>query len=139
MPDDVAPHPSRATISNRLLTAGVVAGVLGMVPFFLTPELDTARSAEIADHVVPGILVLCAAGGVLVAHRRGGVSPMAFLAAALAMLLAGIWMASTHVPLLFQAARDEAPWAGSLYHSASAAIVLVVGVAWCSAAWTQTE
>ncbi len=126
-------------MSNRLLAAGMGGGLVAMLPFFLTPELDTARSAEIADHVFPGVLVLAAAGGVLVAHRRGGVSPMAFLAAGLAILLAGVWMASTHVPLLSQAARDEAPWAGALYHSASAAIVLAVGVAWASAAWTQAE
>ena len=139
MPDDVAPQPKRATISNRLLAGGVVGGLLGMLPFFVTPELDTSRAAEIADHVVPGALVLVAAGAVLVAHRRGGVSPMAFLTAGLAILLAGIWMASTHVPLLFQASRGDAPWGASLYHSASAAIVLAVGVAWTSAAWTQTE
>lgn len=139
MPDDVVPQQKRATISNRLLAAGVAAGLLGTLPFLVSPELDTARSAEIADHVVPGVLVLVAAGAVLMAQRRGGVSPMAFLAAGLAILLAGIWMASTHVPLLSQAARDEAPWTGALYHSASAAIVLAVAVAWVSAAWTQTE
>jgi hypothetical protein len=139
LPDDVEPQPKRAIISNRLLGAGVLGGLLGMLPFFVTPELDTSRAAEIADHVVPGVLVVFAAGAVLVVHRRGGVSPMAFLMAGVAILLAGIWMASTHVPLLSQAARDEAPWAGSLYHSASAAIVLAVGVAWASAAWTQTE
>jgi hypothetical protein len=139
LPDDVAPQPKRAIISNRLLGAGVLGGLLGILPFFVTPELDTSRAAEIADHVVPGVLVVVAAGAVLVAHRRGGVSPMAFLMAGVAILLAGIWMASTHVPLLSQAARDEAPWAGALYHSASAAIVLAVGVAWASAAWTQTE
>ena len=126
-------------MSNRLLAAGMGGGLVAMLPFFLTPELDTARSAEIADHVLPGLLVVAAAGAVLVAHRRGGVSPMAFLAAGLAILLAGVWMASTHVPLLSQAARDEAPWAGALYHSASAAIVLAVGVAWASSAWTQAE
>jgi hypothetical protein len=139
LPDDVAPQPRRATISNRLLAGGVVAGLLGILPFFVTPELDTSRAAEIADHVFPGVVVLGAAGAVLVAHRRSGVSPMAFLMAGMAILLAGIWMASTHVPLLSQAANDEAPWAGALYHSASAAIVLAVGVAWASAAWTQTE
>ena len=139
MPDDVAPQPKRATISSRLLAGGVVGGLLGILPFFVTPDLDTSRAAEIADHVVPGALVLVAVGAVLLAHRRGGVSPMGFLMAGMAILLAGIWMASTHVPLLSQAARDEAPWAGALYHSTSAAIVLAVGVAWASAAWTQTE
>ena len=139
VPDDVAPQPQRATVSNRLLAAGIVAAFVAALPFFVTPELDTARAAEVADHVFPGVLVLVAAGSVFLAHRRGGVSPTAFLVAALAILLAGIWMASTHVPLLFQAADDEAPWVGALYHSSSAAIVLAVGVAWASAAWTQAE
>ncbi len=139
MADDIAPKSAQATVSNRLLAAGVVAGVLGMLPFFVTPELDTARSAEIADHVVPGVFVLVAVGAVLVAHRQGQLGGMLFLGAGLAILLAGIWMVSTHVPLLNQARRGEAPWAGSLYHSASAFIVLGVGVAWASAAWTQAE
>ncbi len=139
MADDIAHEPAGATVSPRLLAAGVVAGVLGMLPFFVTPELDTARAAEIADHVVPGILVLFAVGAVLLAHRQGRVGPMAFLTAGLAILLAGIWMVSTHVPLLNQARRGDAPWGASLYHSASAVVVLVVGVAWASAAWTQAE
>ena len=139
MPDDIAAQPARATISNRLLAAGVAAGVLGMLPFFVTPELDTARSAEIADHVVPGLFVLVAVGAVLVGHRRGRLGGMTFLAAAVAILLAGIWMVSTHVPLLNQARRGEAPWAGSLYHSAAAFLVLGVGVAWTSSAWSQAE
>jgi hypothetical protein len=139
MPDDVAPQPKRATVSNRLLTAGVVAGFVAILPYVVTPELDTARAAEIADHVFPGVVVLLVVGAVLLAQRRGGVGGTAFLGAGMGILLAGIWMASTHVPLLSQAARDEAPWAGALYHSASAAIVLAVGVAWASAAWTQTE
>ncbi len=139
MPDDIAPDPAGATVSTRLLAAGIAAGILGMLPFFVTPELDTARSAEIADHVVPGLLVVVAAGAVLVAHRRGRVGAMPFLMAGVAILLAGIWMVSTHVPLLNQARRGDAPWGASLYHSASAVIVLCVGVAWTSTAWTQAE
>ena len=138
-PDDLAPQRKTATISRNLVTAGMVAGLLGILPFFVTPALDTARSAEIADHVVPGVLVLVAAGAVFLAHRRDGVTPMAFLVAALAILLAGIWMVSTHVPLLNQARRGDAPWGASLYHSAAAVLVLAVGVAWTSAAWTQAE
>jgi hypothetical protein len=138
-PDDLAPQPKPATVSNNLLAAGIAAGVLGMLPFFVTPDLDTARSAEVADHVLPGVLVLVAAGAVGLAHRRGGVGAMAFLVAGMAILLAGIWMVSTHVPLLNQARRGDAPWGASLYHSAAAVIVLAVGVAWASAAWTQAE
>ena len=137
--NDVASRPAGATVSNRLLAAGVVAGVVALLPFVVSPELDTARSAEVADHVLPSVVVLAAAGSVLAAQRRGRVGPMAFLGAGLAILLAGIWMATTHVPLLFQAARGDAPWFGSLYHSAAAAIVLGTGVAWASAAWTQAE
>ena len=138
-PDDPASQPRTATVGNNLLAAGIAAGVLGSLPFFVTPELDTARSAEIADHVVPGVLVLVAAGSVFLGHRRRGVTPMSFLVAGLAILLAGIWMVSTHVPLLNQARQGDAPWGASLYHSAAAVIVLAVGVAWASAAWTQAE
>jgi hypothetical protein len=83
--------------------------------------------------------VVVAAGAVLVAHRRGGVGAMPFLLAGLVILLAGIWMVSTHVPLLNQARRGDAPWGASLYHSASAVLVLGVGVAWTGAAWTEAE
>lgn len=126
-------------MSNRLAAAGIGAGFLGMLPFFVTPELNTARSAEIADHVVPGLLVVVAAGAVLAGRRRDGVGPMSFLIAGFVILLAGVWMVSTQVPLLNQARRGDAPWGASLYYSASALLVLTVGAGWVAAGWTQAE
>jgi len=38
------------------------------------------------------------------------------LPAGLVVTLAGIWMTMTHVPLVAQASRGEAPWAGTLFH-----------------------
>jgi hypothetical protein len=50
-----------------------------------------------------------------------------------------LWMAVTHLPLIAQATREEAPWAGTIYHSASALAMLGFSVIWMAAHWNTAE
>ena len=104
----------------------VVLGALGLwsiaVPYVSTAlgmHLNVARKLEVADHVVPGIAIAASVALLLVAQRSA--HPSAFVApAALGIaFLAGLWITTTHVPLIFQAAdhKPGAPWDTSIFHS----------------------
>jgi hypothetical protein len=113
-----------------------VVAIWAALPHFVTPHLNTANSAEIADHVVPGLVVLALCGATLAAQARGGPRRGALhFVAGLALTLAGLWMVATHVPLVAQATRGEAPWPGTIYHSAAALAVLGFGLLWTAVHW----
>ncbi len=129
----------RMTI-RRLAGTALVVGGWSFLPVFSGPPLGTTASVEFVDHVVPGTVALLGAIVLFAVRERAAAEgAIAELVAPGLTFLAGVWMVSTHVPLLNQARRGEAPWAGSLYHSAAAFLVLGVGVAWASSAWSQAE
>lgn len=111
---------------------GLLIGGWALIPPYSGPALDTAQRVEIADHVVPGIFVLATSIGSLVVGRRRATGALAFLAG-LGIILAGVWMTATHVPLVLQAARQEAPWGATVYHSLPGLAVLGLGAAWAYA------
>jgi len=63
------------------------------------------------------------------------ISGTVWLSAGLAILLGGLWMTATHLPLVAQAARQEAPWGATIYHSSSALAVLILGLVWTGSSW----
>jgi hypothetical protein len=65
----------------------------------------------------------------VVLARRYDVAAVLF-PAGLGIVLAGFWMMATHVPLVLQATRGEAPWDATIYHSLPGLAVLVLGVVW---------
>lgn len=85
---------------------------------------------EVVDHVVPAAIVIAVA---LVALARAAIP----LAAALATVLAGVWMTGTHAPLVLQTARGGADLAASLWHSLPGFLVLLLGAAAAYAAWGE--
>ncbi len=130
---DRAPGPTL-----RFCLAGLVAGACAITPRYAGPHLDTADRVEVADHVVPGALVVLVSVAVLacglVRARRS--PPM--LPAGLAVVLAGCWMTATHVPLLAQAARDEVGWGAGLFHTLPGVAVLALGLVWAGSFWAVT-
>jgi len=116
---------------------GLVVGSCATLPVLVGPHLNTARAVEIADHLVPGLVVLLASVAVLAMNRSAPVSGVVMLAVGMVVSLAGLWMVATHVPLVAQAARHEAPWGATIYHSASAVLVLAFGLAWTWASWAD--
>jgi hypothetical protein len=89
-------------------------------------ELEVATRLEIADHVVPGVImlaavaVLAARGGPPGGVVRIGVSGVAFLA--------GLWITATHVPLIPAAIDGLAPWGAALLHLSAGPPILAVGL-----------
>lgn len=128
-------QPSGRIGTRRRAVAGLLIGACAALPAYVGPRLDIARRVEIVDHVVPGLVVVAVSAAVLAATRRTDLSDTSLLVAALVVLLAGLWMAATHLPLVVQAARHEAPWGATLYMSASAAIVVLLGLVWAKASW----
>ncbi len=116
---------------------GLVVGVCATLPVLVGPQLATAERVEVADHLVPGLVVLAASAVVLAIGRSRPVSGVVMLSAGMVIALAGLWMAATHIPLVAQAARHDAPWGGTLYHSASAVLVLAYGLVWTWGSWAD--
>lgn len=105
----------------------MVAGWV-VLPPYLGPSLATEALVEVVDHVVPAVLVFAislsaAARG---AQARGWV----MYGAGLTVVLAGLWMVATHVPLLVQAAGGIVGWVPALWHFAPGPAVMAVGGAW---------
>lgn len=122
-----------------MAAVGVIVGACAMLPPYVGPRLATAHRVEVADHLVPGLVILAVSVIVLAASRRGPVPGTPMLLAGLLVVLAGLWMTSTHVPLVSQAARHEAPWGTTIYHSAMAVMVLAFGLVWTKASWAAAE
>ncbi|MFP5375461.1 MAG: hypothetical protein ACLGIO_01590, partial [Acidimicrobiia bacterium] len=89
---------------------------------------------EVADHVVPTVLMIALSVAALASARRPapGLFP---LVAGMGVLLAGLWMTATHVPLVAQASRDEVSAGAAAYHTVPGLAVLALGVVWVAAHW----
>ena len=112
-------------LGGRAIAPAVILAALGAwgtaVPY-LGPELglrlDVASDVEFVDHVVPGPIVLLSGVSLAALWARGGdASDWVSLAAAGASFLAGVWMVSTHVPLIADATRGAAGWGPTLLHN----------------------
>lgn len=123
--------PERAPTAAvpMLAGAGVLVGAWALLPPYTGPALNTAARVEFADHVVPGVLVLAISIVSLLMARRDNADQLLF-GAGLGVVLAGFWMVATHLPLVLQATRQQAPWGATLYHSTPGVAVLVLGVVW---------
>ncbi|MDP9387163.1 MAG: hypothetical protein M3Q48_04360 [Actinomycetota bacterium] len=109
-----------------------------LLPPYTGPELATQTRVEVADHVVPALVVLALSLFALARARRP--APGAFpLLAGLGVLLAGFWMTATHVPLVAQAARGEVAAGAAAYHSVPGVAVVVLGTVWAWAHWSDAE
>lgn len=133
----VAPGPDLARI---LPLVGLAIAFWATLPQWSGPELSVDASKEVADHIVPGVAVLLASLVAIYAGRRPqGPGAIRFMAG-LAVLLAGLWMMATHLPLLFQTidgGPDAASWAATIYHNASAFAVFGLGLLWATVTWSE--
>ena len=129
-PTPGAPQSERR--GERLLPAAAgVLGAWGMAVPYLGPvlglELDVPARVEFVDHVVPGLVVVLSALGLLMRSgpptARGGITPL--IAAGLCYL-DGFWMTRTHVPLSFEGGDRLAPWGSGLLLAIVGAAVMVV-------------
>ena len=117
---------------------GLVIGVLALLPPY-TRDLDTEMRVEVADHVIPGLVVLAVSVAVLVRARRNVLeSGMLPLVAGFVIMLAGLWMTATHIPLVGQARRGEnqVSYLDAGWHTVPGLVVLVLGLLWTAAWWS---
>lgn len=128
----------RASPRRLLPAAGVVVAAWSALPPYTGPEIGTSDRVEIADHVVPAVVMLAVSLVALVWSRRraGGLLP---LGAGLGVLLAGAWMTATHVPLVAQATRGEVGAGAAAYHTAPGLAVVALGVVWVAVHWSDAE
>lgn len=113
-------------------------GAWAVVPPYLGPKLDVAGRVEVADHVVPGIVVLLATLVTVLGLRRARASLVAFVAG-LVILLAGMWMVATHLPLVRQAMRHEARVGAVIFHTVPGLAVVALGLVWSVMAWSDSS
>lgn len=138
MSDMIAP-PDAALVRRRLALVpmlaglGVLVGTWALLPRYGGPRLELGPRGdqlEFVDHVVPGAVVIVASLlSLLLARRATGLGRL--FGVGLAIVVAGLWMDATHLPLVLQATRNEAPWGATLHHSLPGLAVLLVGVLWC--------
>ena len=129
-PSRARPAPPGAPPRPALPLAGLAVGIWALLPPYTGPELNTAARVEVADHVVPGVVVLAVSAAALLLTRRPPPRAPFLLVAGLVVVLAGIWMTSTHLPLVRQATQDQAPVGAVVYHTVPGLAVLAVGMAW---------
>lgn len=109
-----------------MIRAGALASVYGpliafalwggSVPFVgpaIGITLDSRGVARLADHVIPGLIVLAMGLILLSSDAREGRRELriCFLA-----LLASLWMMGSHLPLVAQALRGGVRWTAALFH-----------------------
>lgn len=124
-----SPSAVPSTALPMLAGLGLLVGGWALLPPYSGPALNTADTVELVDHVVPGVVVIATALGSFLLGRDGRRSQMLF-PTGLVIVLAGFWMTATHLPLVLQATRQQAPWGATIYHSLPGLAVLLLGVAW---------
>ncbi len=89
-------------------------------------ELDVATRLEIADHVIPGVVMLAAAA--LLAARGDPPGSTVWLGVGGVAFLTGLWITATHVSLIPNALEGIAPWGPALLHLSPGPPILLLGV-----------
>jgi len=92
----------------------------------LGQELDVATRLEIADHVIPGLLLLAVAGLLAIGSPPSGST--SWLGAGALVFLSGLWITATHVPLIPGALDGTAPVGAALLHLSAGPPVLAAGL-----------
>lgn len=133
-PVAAAPGPD---LPRLLPFVGLAVAVWASLPRYSGPKLNVAQSTEVVDHVFPAIVVLLASlAGIAASRRAKGPGATRFLGG-MAVLLAGLWMMATHLPLVAQAGRGDAPWPATIYHTSSALAVFGLGLLWATVTWSE--
>jgi hypothetical protein len=133
-----APVAARGTDLARLLPlAGLPVALWASLPQWSGPKLNVAASTEVVDHIIPAIIVVLASIVGIMAGRRAQGPGALRLIGGMFVLLAGLWMMATHLPLVAEATRDEAPWPATIYHTSAALAVFGLGLLWATVTWSE--
>ncbi len=126
-------------LARILPLAGLPVAFWASLPQWTGPKLNVAASTEVVDHIIPAVfVVLASVVAILVGHQPQGPGALRLMAG-MVVVLAGLWMLATHLPLVAQATRDEAPWPATIYHTSSALAVFGLGLLWSAATWSEAD
>ena len=126
------------SLRRALPVVGLVAAAVAVLPPYTASDIGTSTRVEVADHVVPAVLMVVLSL-VALARRHQPAPGMFPLVAGLGVLLAGLWMTATHLPLVARASRDEVDAGIAAYHTVPGLLVVVVGAVWVTAHWSDAE
>jgi hypothetical protein len=119
----------------RAIGVLAILGAVSILPPYIGPvlglELQGIESiVEVVDHVIPGVIIFLAAGTCFLLLRAGRMREDSIvLAGALAVcLLAAVWQTSSHIPLILDGGRPEAPWGAVILHSTLGPIMTVLSL-----------
>ncbi len=126
-------------LARILPLAGLPVAIWASLPQWSGPKLNVSASAEVVDHIIPAVFVVLASVVAILAGRRAQGPGALRLMAGMVVLLAGLWMLATHLPLVAQATRDEAPWPATIYHTSSALAVFGLGLLWSVITWSEAD
>lgn len=132
--------PGRASSMRQGLPyAGSVVGVwAALAPYaLLGPDLNAQGSREVVDHVVPGVLMIALSVATLARHRRGATGGTFGLLAGFGVLLAGLWMTATHLPLVTDAREGAVSDSVAAWHIVPGLVVMALGLVWAAAHWSS--
>ncbi len=132
-----ADRKAQPDLARLLPFIGLGIAFWASLPQWSGPQLNVEASKEVVDHIFPAVVVaLASILGIYASRRPQGPGALRFMAG-MAVLLAGLWMMATHLPLVAQAMRDEAPWPATIYHNSSALAVFGLGLLWSTVTWTE--
>lgn len=114
---DTSPRRERLLLLT-LAALGAWSIVLPFLGDAIGVDVNVPLRLEVIDHVVPGLFVLGGTAYAWIRRDTGRTSTdVGYLMAVGIVFLAGLWMVSTHVPLLFEARAGLVAWSGALWHS----------------------
>lgn len=121
----------------RLPLIGLLIGIWAIIPPYVVAfgALHVESRKEIADHLIPGIVVIatCVLGLLLV--RSPTPSSLLLFMAGGVIALCGFWMTATHVPLISDARSKQVPGGAVIWHGLPGLVVLLLGVVWTILFW----
>lgn len=126
------------SLRRALPVIGLITAAVAVLPPYTASDIGTSMRVEVADHVIPAGVMVALSLGALARRRRPGAG-MFPLVAGLGVLLAGLWMTATHLPLVAQATRDEVDAGVAAYHTVPGLIVLGFGIVWVAAHWSDAD
>lgn len=129
-------------LRSKLPVVGLLIGAWAMVPPYvvLFGSLQVRSSiVEFVDHVLPGAVVIAVSALALIQLRTGQPSETLLLLGGAVIMLAGLWMLSTHVGLISQTRQGIVPAGAVGWHGVPGVAVTLLGVSWTARFWGTSE
>ncbi|MDQ6839803.1 MAG: hypothetical protein M3137_16125 [Actinomycetota bacterium] len=119
-------------MKTGLPVLGMILGVAATLPPYISPfgHLNLQQRVEVADHVIPGLIVLLVSLAALMLLPRHPPPQPPLLAGGGIITLAGFWMVATHIGLLTQAHQNIVPAGPLAWHLLPSLAVLLLGATW---------